>query len=143
MTEPTEQQVAQFGRFIKLLASRYLGMEIDMAGDTPDLGKSELLVIELMAWNDCRTTSQVARAGKMPLSSASWLIDRLVERGYVARKRSQADRRVIELSLTARGEETVARLDRAFENMARDLLSIATEEERAVLLAVAGRLETG
>jgi DNA-binding MarR family transcriptional regulator len=89
------------------------------------------------------TTSQVARAGKMPLSSASWLIDRLVERGYVARKRNQADRRVIQLSLTPQGEETVARLDRAFENMARNLLVIATEEERAALLAVARRLEAG
>jgi DNA-binding MarR family transcriptional regulator len=142
MTEPTEQQVTQFGRFIKTLASRYLWMEIDLAEGATDLGKSELLVIELMAWNDCHTTSQVSRAGKMPLSSASWLIDRLVERGYVSRKRSQTDRRVVELSLTPRGEETIAHMDRAFESMARDLLAIATEEERAALLAVAGRLET-
>ena len=60
----------------------------------------------------------------------------------VARKRSQTDRRVIELSLTAQGELTIAHLDRAFESMARDLLAVATQEERAALLALAGRLET-
>jgi DNA-binding MarR family transcriptional regulator len=77
----------------------------------------------------------------MPLSSASWLIDRLVERGFLARERSRKDRRVVELSLTSQGEQVVSRLDRAFEEMAYDLLAVASEEEREALLAIAERIE--
>jgi DNA-binding MarR family transcriptional regulator len=40
-------------------------------------------------------------------ASVTGLIDRLVEKGFVARRRSQADRRSIELALTARGEATL------------------------------------
>jgi|Deesub1362A_J573_1020465.scaffolds.fasta_scaffold05123_4 DNA-binding MarR family transcriptional regulator len=141
MTKPTEQQVARFSRFIKDLTRRYFMAEVDLTGVGADLSKSELHIIELIAWHDCRNVSQVARAGQMPLSSASWLIDRLVERGFLARERSRKDRRVVELSLTSQGEQVVSRLDRAFEEMAYDLLAVASEEEREALLAIAERIE--
>ena len=50
---------------------------------------------------------ELADALHLQLSSTSGLVDRLVKMGMVRRERTEADRRVVLLSLTAKGRNTV------------------------------------
>jgi DNA-binding MarR family transcriptional regulator len=72
-------------------------------------------------------------------STATWLVDRLEKRGFVARGTHPTDRRVKVVMLTARGEQTrLELLDRLYEPpTAFDQLS---RSDLAALRRIAGRL---
>ena len=63
------------------------------------------------------------------------LVDRLVERGYVKRRRGQADRRIVFVELTAAGDEVLRRL--SLEHRAE------LESAGAALLAALNALVSG
>ena len=67
--------------------------------------------LSLVDWRVCaalarrpdQTLSQLASHVSMDISTLCRLVERLVSRGYVARERSQVDRRALRLSLTSIG----------------------------------------
>jgi DNA-binding MarR family transcriptional regulator len=67
--------------------------------------------------------TELARAMGVHQSTASNLIDPLERRGLVQRDRSSRDQRVVHLSLTRSGRETVARAPLPLEGVLPDALS--------------------
>ncbi len=63
------------------------------------------------------------------------LINQLVSAGMVERKPGHDDRRVSEITLTARGRTTVSQLAGILKNNVREKLSLLTEEELSLLLS--------
>ncbi|MDW8325409.1 MAG: MarR family transcriptional regulator [Anaerolineales bacterium] len=126
--------------FLQTLARRYLLLEYGLVESVNDLTKSEFQTMELIALEGITTVSELAKAGKVPMSTASWHANRLVERGYLVRRPDPDDRRTIRLELTAKGRKVLSGLNRAFEAMAAELLAGATASERKVLLKLARRL---
>ena len=61
------------------------------------------------------------------------LVDRLVEAGYAERQRSEADRRVVLVALTADGAKLLKRLDRPMTDLHDGLLGHMPAEELAEL----------
>jgi DNA-binding MarR family transcriptional regulator len=61
------------------------------------------------------------------------LIDRLADAGFVLRQRSEEDRRVVNVSITAAGEEVLARLDEPLLELHRKLMGNFSAEELAEL----------
>lgn len=54
--------------------------------------------------------SELAHKTLRDVTTVSRLIDRLERKGLIARTRTRQDRRIVDISLTATGEETFARL---------------------------------
>lgn len=65
------------------------------------------------------------------------VIERLVEKGYVARTVSRRDRRARELTLTAAGAAAFAAFLPEVQALQAEILGGLTEEERAAFLALA------
>lgn len=61
------------------------------------------------------------------------LLDRLERLGLVARTRSDVDRRVVHVAITARGLELLGRLDEPVDRLHRDLLGHLTHDELRAL----------
>ncbi|MEO3417199.1 MarR family transcriptional regulator [Roseovarius sp. CAU 1744] len=79
---------------------------------------------------ECRLSDLAKYLGVVP-TTASSVVDRLVERGFIERRRPASDRRSIALSLTDLGREVFDRLE-AEERMTMLLmLEALPEEERA------------
>lgn len=72
--------------------------------------------------------------------SLTRLIDQMVERGLVTRGRSEADRRVVKLALTARGREVVEALAPKMMNFWNSLLAGFTHQEVDTLIGLLTRL---
>ncbi len=66
--------------------------------------------------------TELARALVVHQSTASNLIDRLVQRNLVRRERTSTDQRVVRLYATPRGQTIVARAPRPFEGVLPDAL---------------------
>lgn len=79
------------------------------------------------------------RLGLRP-PTVSRLVDGLVERGWVARCQSSADRRLVELRLTECGQEMMREGRRAGLMKLAERLSALTDEEAARLAAAAALL---
>lgn len=72
--------------------------------------------------------------------SLTRLIDQLEKRGYVARGRNPADRRIVTLALTAPGRDLVEALAPKVMNFWNDLLSGFSHQEIDTLIALLTRL---
>lgn len=98
------------------------------AGLTPRQHQA-LLAVKGHARGGRITIAELAACLQLQHNSAVGLADRLVHAGYVRRSAAAADRRRVELRLTARGERTIARLSRAH---LRELRALGPELRRLI-----------
>jgi DNA-binding MarR family transcriptional regulator len=87
-------------------------------------------------------TQQVAlaRASVMDPSLMCRLLEDLDTRGLVSRRRNDADRRQVTVSLTARGRKALGAVDAAFDHLATQAESALTRDERAIFIALADKI---
>lgn len=78
-------------------------------------------------------TALAAHLG-LPLSTATHRVDRLVKKRICVRKRSAADRRVVEVSLTPKGRQMFEFFSLVRQTMVRDMLAPLSPAERQQLL---------
>lgn len=71
------------------------------------LTPSQLLVMQLLTENGRWTASDLARAAQLSNATLTALIDKLVEKSLVGRRRSETDRRRVWLELTSQGERVL------------------------------------
>jgi DNA-binding MarR family transcriptional regulator len=84
--------------------------------------------------------NELARHLELDKSSVTGLVDRAEQRGFVRRKASAADRRAIEVSITAAGRKLAHRVEAEFEQRVVSLVRILTATERAELSELASRI---
>jgi DNA-binding MarR family transcriptional regulator len=86
------------------------------------IGGASLWALAEIADSQNLTVSGLARAMSVHQSTASNLMDKLATEGYVIRSRSEADRRVVYLSLSKRGQEVLAKAPQPFRGILPDAL---------------------
>ena len=68
------------------------------------------------------TMSRLAEVLNVSLSSATGLIDRIEERGFIERNRVPTDRRIVLIRVTAAGEQMLREVDGVTEALVRSVL---------------------
>ena len=86
-----------------------------------DLNKAKLSVaqynlISLLADEGVCTMTRAARCLYVTTSAVTAMTDRLTKKKMVKRKRSRRDRRIVEIAITDKGREMVAKIRRHIEN---------------------------
>ena len=94
-----------------------------------------LLVLVLSNGNDV-TQKQLGQALSLPPPNLTILLDKLAERGLVARERSDVDRRVQHVRLTAKGEKLTREAHACVPAMEREWSRVLRDDERALLTAL-------
>ncbi len=135
-----EEGIRQLKELLLEMARRYLIAQQAYLSQDPNLTKQELWVIQIMAWLGLRTVGEISRVGGMPDSTASWVVNRLVEKGYLSRRRSERDRRVVELELTGPSAALMAAMEDAYQRMATALWDEMTPRGREVTMEVLRRV---
>src|SRR5947209_16675583 len=74
------------------------------------LGTTEFGVLEVLYHKGELPVCEVQRKILVESSSTTYVVDKLVDRGLVRRRPSRADRRVILLALTPRGQQLIQRI---------------------------------
>ncbi|RLC97111.1 MAG: MarR family transcriptional regulator [Chloroflexi bacterium] len=91
-----------------------------------DLTMTQLRVVVVLFREGPVRMSALASSLGLGLATATGVVDRLVDRGYVVREGLPSDRRVVMCRLSAKGEKLMTRLWQAGQDQIRRMLEIMT-----------------
>jgi DNA-binding MarR family transcriptional regulator len=99
-----------------------------------DLKVVDYCILVLVARNPQVNQKQLGQALDISAPNMAVTLDRLVERGWVQRVRSERDRRAQHIHLTAAGRDVVARAEAISRTMEDGGLRMLSPAERAILI---------
>ncbi|MDE6312915.1 MAG: MarR family transcriptional regulator [Lachnospiraceae bacterium] len=98
-----------------------------------DISNNDMHVIEKIGINsEAKNMSMVAKELSVTTGTLTIAINSLVKKGYVERTRSEADRRVVLISLSKKGKRAYEHHKIFHENMIKATVEKLTEEEKQV-----------
>lgn len=109
-------------------------------GDPLNLRTVEFTVLMLLLKNEDVTPSQLVRTLAMSPPNLTQLLDRLAERGLVARERSSHDRRAQLVKLTRTGRALAKKAHEQSLEMEKATLQHLSDAERAMLFELLQRV---
>lgn len=95
-----------------------------------DINPKELAILIRLDRLGARRIGELAETLELPLSTVSWVADRMVREGLLERLPAPDDRRAMEVRLTPNGDEVLARYKRLFLDVAAGLLSYFDETDK-------------
>lgn len=107
---------------------------------TPEFTAKEFLVILALRGKQHLRISEVVTLTNFSYSTVSWLVDSLVKKKIISRKRHSSDRRVVLVRLTPGGLEALEEYDRIFENIAALLDDVLSDKEQELFLALSRKI---
>jgi DNA-binding MarR family transcriptional regulator len=107
-----------------------------------DVTESQILVMRVLNHYGDMKVSDISRKLDLSNSTVSGIIDRLVEKKIVERKRSEKDRRIVMISLAEEYRQPVRKHLNAFAQKMRRVLSTTTEEDLDFILEGLEKLRT-
>lgn len=134
-----ERQIAAVRGFSRFY-TRKLGIIEPRLLDSPWTLQEARIIYEIAERKGC-TATDLVRALGLDAGFLSRTLQAMQRRQIVARKPSQADRRVIELSLTAKGRAAFADLDRRSRGVVGTLLGGLDAAERASIVNAMATIE--
>ena len=141
---PPEVSEYQLAESVGYLISRVKSMMSNMVTQRSmaELGitSTQASILFMVASGKCLLAAELAREYGIDASAVTRLIDRLEKRGLLTRVRSNEDRRVVRLALTAEGTAIAARLPAIFTGVMDQLMSGFTPEETGFLKSLLRRV---
>lgn len=107
-------------------------LELDMK-----FSKTEIFTILYLDKRKETTMTELVEYINVPMSTATGIVNRLVKKGYIARERSETDRRIVVLRLTDEGSGLLQKLKDLIYKYLDMILSGLTDEEKQFLGRVA------
>lgn len=117
-----------------LLVHRFLHARFPKSEQVPDVGPADFRLLSLLEDSGSLTMSDLAQRLELPLSTATNRVDRLVRMKMLQRERSETDRRIVEVSLSALGREIVQIGHQVRLHMGRAMLAALSPGERELLI---------
>lgn len=114
--------------------------EVERRMAAHDLTDAQWKPLWLLAIGRASTVIELARELDMDPGALSRLLDRLVAKGLIARERSEVDRRVVQLNLTAAGRAVADHIPHVLAAVNNDFLDGFSRDEWQQLLGLVGRL---
>jgi DNA-binding MarR family transcriptional regulator len=138
--DPTTIQLETSLGYYLTKARNVLVARTDLALKPLDLTSPQIGVLLFLAAGRARTPLELSREMSYDSGSMTRMLDRLEKKGFVARTRSDADRRVVEVSLTDRGRDAAARLPQIGAMVLNEQLDGFSRAELDLLIAMLGRI---
>ncbi len=134
------KQIDAFSQALQHWAMRYMRVVGQQSSAHDAFSKQELLALNVLDVRGPSRMGELAAHLGVGQSAVTPLVDRLEEGGMVRRRRSDTDRRVWLVELTAEGAQTVAAENDVFRRMAEEMLGALSKEERTTLIALFERI---
>ena len=102
-------------------------------GEYRNMTTNDMHVIEAIGTGTPRNMTAVARALGVTTGTLTISMNSLVKKGYVERVRTEEDRRVVLVSLTAKGKRAFEHHEKFHREMIRHVVEMLNEDEKRVL----------
>ncbi len=125
------------GRFTSALEKMLMKMqEVDntCVELTKDISKREFSIIVFVGKQDEVIMRDIAEYLNIPMSTCTGIVDKLVEKGHLARFHSDEDRRIIKVTLSQAGKTSFHLLETTLFNMGNTMLNDLTPSEQDNLI---------
>lgn len=99
-----------------------------------DISNNDMHIIEAIGITEPKNMSQVAKALSVTVGTLTIAINNLVKKGYVDRVRSEKDRRVVYISLSAKGRKAFAHHAKFHKEMIQATVNGLSTDEVNVLV---------
>jgi len=129
-----ETESRKLTELIQELVNQFHFLKTESVPPESEFNLRELRVILLLGCNGSSKMSEIAEKLGMPLSTATGLLDRLVEKGLVERERSIEDRRIVQVDLTEKGHEIHQWDFEEHTQFARQILRRLGKSDRKIFL---------
>ncbi len=126
-------EIPPFDRLIALITSFIARQESDAlkSGDFSELSMKQIVYLETIAGIGHPTYGDLARHFGISKPSVTAIVDKLIQKGYLERVQSDADRRVFHVHLTEKGSQLSAAHHEIHAKIARQMSSALSEAEFA------------
>ena len=105
-----------------------------------DITNNDMHVIDAIGLDSNKNMSSIARELAVTVGTLTISVNSLVKKGYVTRKRSNEDRRVVFISLSEKGVKAYYHHKRFHENMIDSVVEGLTDEELQALVRALTKL---
>lgn len=99
-----------------------------------NLNEKDLMIVGYVGQNKKVRMKDIAEFINVPMSSLTSMVDKLIERNYLAREHSEEDRRAVLIRLAENGQNTYDTHMRRKVELAQRVLSRFDEEEQIALI---------
>jgi DNA-binding MarR family transcriptional regulator len=134
MDRPPDQQVDLLLRCMGLIEEQLKPKRRARDRAVPECSVSELRALGGLRLRGSLNMTELATILDSPISTATRVVDRLVEKGLVERLRSEKDRRIVEVSFSPLGREINRHVVRSQRAVARKMLGALSAVNRKRLL---------
>lgn len=110
------------------------------SGVFKDLSITEIHTLEAVGLYGSKTMSEIASELDITMGTLTTAIDKLVKKGYVERKRSDADRRIVNVSLTNKGKLAYRVHEKFHLDMVKAITNDFSSQEEEVLICALRKL---
>lgn len=101
-----------------------------------DISNKDLHIIDAIGIKQPKNMSSIARDLNITVGTLTTAINNLLKKGYVIRKRSEKDRRVVYISLSKKGKSAYNHHREFHKQMIQGLLDSLNEPEQEMLVKV-------
>ena len=148
LIDSLDRKAADLGDLMREISEQFRSLNAGAACRTSmELSMQEFRVVEHLGMVGPRMMRELAEYLNLAVNSVTALVDHLERKGFVSRRRSDEDRRVIRVALTEMGECAFEDFAAGKTRFFRRMLESLSEEEQAIFLllfrkiARAGRSE--
>ena len=135
-----EQDISSFLSHVDALAERLTPKRRPQDAEAPECSPRELRAVSAIGRHDHLTMTALANMLDVPLSTATRIVEKLVDQGLVERRQSKHDRRVTEVRFGQRGRRINRYVEESRRAEAHAMLRDLPERERTRLLRQLSRL---
>ncbi|MCL4417791.1 MAG: MarR family transcriptional regulator [Actinobacteria bacterium] len=120
----TDRILSAFDKISKVFAS------MESFGAETGISKPELLTIEVISRYEKIMMNLIAKNLNIGTSTATSIVDRLIEKNLVKRERNGGDRRAVRVVLTEKGKKINIKYQNQKKEMFSDMMVLLTLEEQ-------------
>jgi DNA-binding MarR family transcriptional regulator len=109
-------------------------------GSFSDLSITEIHTIEAIGLYGSKTMSEIAAVLEITMGTLTTAVDKLINKGYLERSRSNTDRRIVNVNLTNRGKLAYRIHEKFHLDMVQAIMMDFSQEEEEILLIALSKL---
>ena len=121
---------------IDILIQRFLIIQNEIKGASSELSFQEIKIINNLGKFQPCIMRELSERMKVPMSTMTGIIDKLVEKKYAVRQHSDHDRRIVEVRLSKEGEKIFEIEERNHMQLATVMLDSLSPVEQEQLLSM-------
>ncbi|MDK3024332.1 MarR family transcriptional regulator [Cupriavidus taiwanensis] len=112
--DPAEYQMCDSVGYLMQRAKNMLAHGVEQEVGSLDITQAQASCLMMLATGRASTVTDLGRELNTDMGSVTRLLSRMEKRGLIERRRRDADRRVVDLSVTPQGQELVQQLPAIF-----------------------------